>query len=199
MQCAWRHRQKLSSHQPLAAREANPSAASSARLGRCGARRERAPIVIAISGPGRGPQRFPWLTRFSLRTSREPGSGNRYSPDGEPALEVLLHLEVLLEDALQVELGDVVALVVTHRHEGVEGPALEEVDEIGVLGLRALRSGREAERAAEELRPEPRVLEAGIHRVDVGDQLADVGLADDDPVVAELVVEFLQLDLLLLL
>src|SRR5207302_3268508 len=50
-----------------------------------------------------------------------PGpSGDRHSPDGEPPLQVLFDLEVLREDALQVELGDVVALFSIQRNEGVE-------------------------------------------------------------------------------
>src|ERR1700730_14908655 len=60
---------------------------------------------------------------------------NRHSPDREPPLQVLLDLEVLLEDALQVELGHVVALFSIQRDEGVERAPLEEVDQVGVLGF----------------------------------------------------------------
>src|SRR5688572_15715737 len=118
-----------------------------------------------------------------LRTSYSGRTSDRSIEERQPAREVLLDRQLLFELRLQLELRGVVALLVLPRgDERPERAALVAVDEVDGM-LAAL----EAKDRREQLRPEAARLELGADEVDGRDEVLEVVVLDDDPVVAELV------------
>src|SRR5689334_13493415 len=86
----------------------------------------------------------------------------RGAPDGEPAGQVLLELQVVAEHALDLQLKGVVAVVAaTERREGIERAALVEVDERKT----AVVFVPERDQRTQQLRAEAAVDERAVHRV----------------------------------
>ena len=109
------------------------------------------------------------------------GRSDRRVEEAEPAGQVLLDRELVLELRLQLELGGVVAvLALAGRDEGPEGAALEAVDQVdGVL------AAVEAERRREQLRAEALRGQLGRDRVHRGHLALERRVGDDQPLEAE--------------
>src|SRR5437763_1498435 len=97
----------------------------------------------------------------------------------------LLDRELVLELRLQLELFGVVTILLALRDERPEGAALEAVDPVDVRPVAELRL--ELEGSGEQLAPESRLLQPLRHRVHRGHLVLELGVADDDPLVAEVV------------
>src|SRR5438128_9270658 len=107
----------------------------------------------------------------------------------EPAAQVLLDRQLVLQLRLQLQLlGVVAALVLAGRHERPERAALVAVDQVdGEL------SAFEAEDGGEQLLAETLLLESLRDRVHRGHLVLEVRVADDDPAEAEAVLAALEL------
>src|SRR4029450_12398512 len=103
----------------------------------------------------------------------------------EPAREVLLDRQLVLELRLQLELLGVVPFLLSLRDERPEGAALEAVDPVDVRPVAELRLELEGRR--EQLTAEPRLLQPLRHRVPRRPLALELGVADDYPLVAEVV------------
>jgi hypothetical protein len=97
----------------------------------------------------------------------------------------LLDRQLFFELRLQLQLARVVALLLlAGRDERPPSPGLEAVDPVnGLVGLEG--AAVEAERGGEELASEAAILEFRRDRVDAGDLVLELGVADDDPLKAE--------------
>src|SRR6266566_3846641 len=101
--------------------------------------------------------------------------------DAEPAGQVWLHRELLLQFGLELQLLRVVSLpVLARRDEGPERASLVAVDPVD-----RVLPPVELEHGGEELRPESLLLQALRHRMDRRHLILEVGITDDDPRVAE--------------
>src|SRR5216684_7288604 len=97
--------------------------------------------------------------------------------DPEPAGQVLLDRQLLLQFGLQLELLRVVSLLVfARRYEGPERAPLVPVDPVDRM-LAAV----ELEDRGEKLRPETLLLETLGHCMDRRHLVLEIGIADDDP------------------
>src|SRR3954468_16261540 len=106
-------------------------------------------------------------------------------PEREPALELGFDRQLVLELGLELELALVVARLVPGRgHERVVLAALEVVDEVDGLALLVL----EREHGGQQPVAVAAARELGGDDVDRLDQVVEVGVAQNDPAVAELVV-----------
>src|SRR4051812_45768358 len=124
----------------------------------------------------------------SAQIAGETGLERRIE-DPEPAGQIRLDRQLLLELGLELQLLGVVSLLaLAGRNEGPEGTPLVAVDPVHGL-LAAL----ELEHRSEELASETRLLEPLRDRVDRGDLVLQVRVADDDPRVAEGVLPALEL------
>src|SRR3954451_7034756 len=109
--------------------------------------------------------------------------------DPEPAGQIRLDRQLLLELGLELQLLSVVTLLaLAGRNEGPEGTPLVAVDPVHGL-LAAL----EFEHRSEELASEPRLLEPLRDRVDRGDLVFQIRVPHDDPRVAEGILAALEL------
>src|ERR1044072_7696769 len=76
----------------------------------------------------------PGSRRWDAPPRRSPGWLDRGAPEGEPALELGLHRELVADLRLQAKLALVVALLAAScGHEGVERAALVVVDPVDRL------------------------------------------------------------------
>src|SRR5688572_23843228 len=102
----------------------------------------------------------------------------------EPARQVRLDRELLLELRLQPQLRGVVALLaLAGRHERPERAALEPVDQV-----RRVLAALEGEERREQLLAEAPVRELSGDEVHGRDQVLEVAVAHDEPLVAVRVV-----------
>src|SRR4051794_22742130 len=132
------------------------------------------------------PRRGWWSSRRTSPTSEVGTSSlNRDSPEREPALELRLDRQGGADPRLQPELALVVALLgAGGRDEGVEAAALVVVDEVDPLGACVV----EAEHRAQDAIAVAAGLDRGRDRVDPDHEVLHVGVGEDHPAVAELVV-----------
>src|SRR4051794_31995253 len=86
------------------------------------------------------------------------------APEGQPALEVLLHREVTGQRVAELDLQQVVAGLRAGGGEGVEGALLVEVDQAHV----APRGVVEGDQRAEQAGGEALLLERRVDGVEVG-------------------------------
>src|SRR5262249_32270664 len=108
---------------------------------------------------------------------------NRGVEEAEPGREILLDRQLALELRLQLELLGVVALLlVSHRDDRPERPALVAVDPVDRM-LPTL----EAERGREQPLPEAALLQLGADQVDRRDEILELRIANDQPLEAEVV------------
>ena len=154
-----------------------------AELGRREPRRRssRARGGLDLPRPAAAATRQPSPRRASVHRGRRRSALDRRVEQREPARQVRLDRELLLELRLQLELGRVVALLpVARRDERPERAALEAVDPVDGM-LAAL----EAERRSEQLRAESLRRSAPERdRVHGGDLILEVGVVDDHPLEA---------------
>src|SRR5207253_5260053 len=106
---------------------------------------------------------------------------DRGAEEGEPAREILLDRQLMLELRLQLELLGVVALLVLaggdERPERASLVAVDPVDRV----LAAV----EAEHRGEELGPEALGLELGRDSVSARHEILEIRVADHEPLEAE--------------
>lgn len=105
----------------------------------------------------------------SFGTGRAVTAPARRRP--EPAGLVALHREVARDGGLDLQLQRVVPALPAQRGERVERAPLVEVDQ----GDPAAAAVGEGHQGAQQRRPEPRALQCGVDRVQVGDEVADAG------------------------
>src|SRR3954451_19974298 len=114
---------------------------------------------------------------------------NRRIENSEPPAQLGLDWQFRLQFRLQLELLGVVAILpLPSRHERPERSALVAIDPVdGVFPAVELEDG------SEKLRAEALLLEPLRHGVDARHLILQIGVADDDPRVAERVVAALDL------
>src|SRR5215210_3305217 len=127
--------------------------------------------------------------RSSACSSGLPASSrttlDRDPPQGEPALELGLERQALADLRLDLELALGVALLAAaSRDERVPAAALVVVDEVDRLAGRVLEREDRAQHALAVAADRKRLAD----RVDADDEVLEVGVVDDHPAVAELVV-----------
>src|SRR6516165_793327 len=118
----------------------------------------------------------------AFRPLYRPVSQPWCAPDGEPAAQVLLPLQVVTDDALDLQLQRVVPALAVQRGEGIERAPLVQVDQ----RQPALPIVAEGDQRTQQLGAEAGVDQRGVDRVQVGDQRVElVGHARaDQPVEA---------------
>src|SRR5918994_2285086 len=110
---------------------------------------------------------------------------DRNAPEREPALELGLDGQVLTDLGLQPQLALVVALLLAaRRHERIEGAALVVVDPV----QRPVLLVAEGEHGGEDAVAVAAALDLVRDGVDTDHEVLEVGVADDHPAVAVLVV-----------
>src|SRR3954453_176762 len=109
--------------------------------------------------------------------------------DPEPAGQIRLDRQLLLQLGLELELLGVVALLALAG--GNEGP--ERTPLVAVDPVHGRLAALELEHRREELASETRLLETLRDRVDPGHLVFQVGVPDDDPRVAEGILAALEL------
>ena len=111
---------------------------------------------------------------------------DRDVPEREPALELRLDGQVGADLGLQAQLALGVALLLAaRRDERVERAALVVVDPVDRLGLLVAEREHGGQQRGRRSR---RACELGGDRVDADHEVLEVGVAEDHPAVAELVV-----------
>src|SRR5207244_8623521 len=103
----------------------------------------------------------------------------------EPAGQVRLDRELLVELRLQLELLGVVAILLARGDERPESALLVAVDPVDRLAVPEL--GLKLERRRQQLLAEAGLLQALADRVDGRHLVLEIGVANDDPLVAEVV------------
>src|SRR4051794_13962610 len=113
------------------------------------------------------------------------GPSNGSVEQAEPLAEVGLDGKLLLELRLELELLGVVALLLlARRDERPPRAGLEAVDPVDGMAV-AEGAAVELERRGEELTAEAVLFELGGERVDAGDLVVELRVADDHPLEAE--------------
>src|SRR5439155_10870184 len=128
----------------------------------------------------------PCRRQTTPRTGAGPGSAlDRGAEEPEPARQVLLDWQLVLQLRLELELLGVVALLLlARRYERPERAGLVAVYPVdGLVRVLAL----EAEHRRQQLAAEPAGLQLGGGGVHRGHDVLEILVANDDPLVAELV------------
>src|SRR5580693_6441405 len=102
----------------------------------------------------------------TVLTASQPGG----APDGEPASQVGLPLQVVADDPLDLQLQRVVPALAVQRRERVERAPLVQVDQ----AQPALLVVAEGDQGTQQLRAEAGVDQRGVDRVQVGDQRVEL-------------------------